>query len=189
MFTLRSTSPCTTEPLPIPKLCLTGKAPPRGVTIDLSHIEVGCYLFIFLQRNEFTWFYFLFYQVPPQMNVWPLFHNGAAAGLRLKHDDSETAIESIDSTWIVYNRPKTNSTANNNNNNNNSNSNNPDSASEHAGFLMALGLNGHLKTLSYMSVYEYLVKCNEMTSVGLLLGISATHRGKVQKYTYFVIIF
>lgn len=110
------------------------------------------------------------------MNVWPLFHNGAAAGLRLRHEDSETTIESIDSTWIVYNRPKNTSTVPNNNNNNNNN-NNADAAAEHAGFLMALGLNGHLKTLSYMSVYEYLVKCNEMTSVGLLLGISATHRG------------
>lgn len=48
---------------------------------------------------------------------------------------------------------------------------------EHAGFLMALGLNGHLKDMAFMNMYEYLVKCHEMTSVGLLLGIAATYRG------------
>lgn len=41
---------------------------------------------------------------------------------------------------------------------------------EHAGFLMALGLNGHLKNLAVMNMYEYLIQFREMTSVGLLLG-------------------
>lgn len=50
-------------------------------------------------------------------------------------------------------------------------------STEHAGFLMALGLNGHLKDMPFMYVYEYLVKCQEMTSVGLLLGLAATYRG------------
>lgn len=53
---------------------------------------------------------------------------------------------------------------------------------EHAGFLMALGLNGHLKDMAFMDVYEYLVKCHEMTSVGLLLGIAATYRGINHRY-------
>lgn len=48
---------------------------------------------------------------------------------------------------------------------------------EHAGFLMALGLNGHLNTLAVLNKFEYLVKCHEMTSVGLLLGIAASKRG------------
>jgi len=42
---------------------------------------------------------------------------------------------------------------------------------------MALGLNGHLKTLKNFKIYEYLNKCHEMTSVGLLLGIAASKRG------------
>jgi hypothetical protein len=49
---------------------------------------------------------------------------------------------------------------------------------EHAGFLMALGLNGHLTKLAEMNTYDYLIKCHEMTSVGLLLGVAATKRGK-----------
>lgn len=41
---------------------------------------------------------------------------------------------------------------------------------EHAGFLLALGLNGHLKNLAINSTFNYLEKLHEMTSVGILLG-------------------
>lgn len=131
MFTLRTSTPIITEQLPIPRLCLTGKAPPRGTTVELAHIDV-----------------------PPNMNLWPLFHNGVAAGLRIHPDASN-----IDSTWIVYNKQQQG-----------------EFGIEHSGFLMALGLNGHLKNLAPFSMYEYLVECHEATSVGLLLGLSATHR-------------
>ncbi|XP_059480357.1 anaphase-promoting complex subunit 1 isoform X2 [Neocloeon triangulifer] len=133
MFTLASVEPVVLEPLPVPKLCLTGKSPIRGTSIDLSHIETVA-----------------------NMNYWPLFHNGVAAGLKVSPN-----APGIDSTWIGYNRQKGNA----------------DAATEHAGFLMALGLNGHLKTLKNFKIYEYLNKCHEMTSVGLLLGIAASKRG------------
>ncbi|XP_076314205.1 anaphase promoting complex subunit 1 isoform X2 [Tachypleus tridentatus] len=138
MFTLGSyTQPVVTEALPIPKLCLTGKAPgPRNTTIDLSHIDV-----------------------PANMSTWPLFHNGVAAGLRVSSSASN-----IDSTWILYNKPKTSSN---------------DTPTEHAGFLLALGLNGHLKNLSTMSIHDYLCKGHQLTSVGLLLGIAAAMRGSM----------
>lgn len=49
-----------------------------------------------------------------------------------------------------------------------------DAQMEHAGFLMALGLNGHLKNLlvCQMSTFDYLSnsKTHEMISVGILLG-------------------
>ncbi|KAI4480329.1 hypothetical protein M0804_010327 [Polistes exclamans] len=131
MFTLRTSTPIITEQLPIPRLCLTGKAPPRGTTVELAHIDV-----------------------PPNMNLWPLFHNGVAAGLRIHPNASN-----IDSTWIVYNKQQQG-----------------EFGIEHSGFLMALGLNGHLKNLAPFSMYEYLVECHEATSVGLLLGLSATYR-------------
>ncbi|XP_058442829.1 anaphase-promoting complex subunit 1 isoform X2 [Malaya genurostris] len=139
MFTLRTSRPTATQILPIPKLCLTGKEIHRGATIEIQQLEV-----------------------PPNMNLWPMFHNGVAAGLRICSDTPD-----IDSTWITYNKPKGSA----------------EIPTEHAGFLMALGLNGHLKTLSFMSIYEYLVKCDEMTSLGLLLGISATHRGTMDTKT------
>lgn len=78
MLTLRTSFPVASEPLPVPRLCLSGKAPPRDTTVDLSHIEVV-----------------------PNMNLWPLFHNGVAAGLRISPNAAN-----IDSTWIVYNKPK-----------------------------------------------------------------------------------
>lgn len=139
MFTMRTSTPAATESLPIPKLCLTGKEREKGVAIELQQIEL-----------------------PQNMSMWPLFHNGVAAGLQLTPDCKD-----IDSTWIVYNKPKVSN----------------DSSTEHAGFLMALGLNGHLKTLSFMSIYDYLSKCDEMTSLGLIVGISAAHRGSMDATT------
>ncbi|XP_008202865.1 anaphase-promoting complex subunit 1 [Nasonia vitripennis] len=134
MFTLRTSMPMNTEQLPIPKLCLTGKAPPRGTTVELTHIDV-----------------------PANMNLWPLFHNGVATGLCI-----HPSAQNVDSTWIVYNKQQQG-----------------EFGIEHSGFLMALGLNGHLKNLAPFSMYEYLVECHESTSVGLLLGLSATHRSSM----------
>lgn len=139
MLTLRTSTPAATESMSIPKLCLTGKEKEKGATIELQQIEL-----------------------PQNMSLWPLFHNGVAAGLQLTPDSRD-----VDSTWIVYNKPKVQS----------------DSSTEHAGFLMALGLNSHLKTLSFMGIYEYLVKCDEMTSLGLILGISAAHRATMDTKT------
>lgn len=139
MFTLRTSTPAATESLNIPKLCLSGKEKQKGATIEMQQIEV-----------------------PQNINVWPMFHNGVAAGLQLTPDCKD-----VDSTWIVYNKPK----------------GQQDGSTEHAGFLMALGLNGHVKTLSHFSMYDYLVKCDEMTSLGLLLGISAAHRGTMDTTT------
>lgn len=139
MFTLYSSAPVITETLPIPKLNLSGKAPPRGTTIDLSTIEV-----------------------PPNMDMWPHFHNGVAAGLKIAPNCGE-----IDSTWIVYNKPK----------------GSLDSPTEHAGFLMALGLNGHLRNLATVNMHDYLARGHEMTCVGLLLGISVAKRGTMDIQT------
>ncbi|CAG5043393.1 unnamed protein product [Parnassius apollo] len=93
----------------------------------------------------------------PHLLHWPSFHNGAAAGLALV----PVAGATIHHSWVVYNKPR----------------GTQDMSTEHAGFLLALGLNGHLRDMPFMNIYEYLVKCNEMTSVGLLLGLAATYRG------------
>ncbi|XP_052768449.1 anaphase-promoting complex subunit 1-like isoform X2 [Mya arenaria] len=138
MFTLRTYYPVPTETLPIPKLCLTGKAPPRNTTVDLSHIDVVA-----------------------NMTSWPLFHNGVAAGLRIA-DFSQ-----LDSSWIMFNRPQTN-----------------DLTNEYAGFLMALGLNKHLVKMHILNKHDYLSKGHEMTTIGLLLGISAAMRSSMDLATY-----
>ncbi|KAH8419854.1 hypothetical protein KR009_003297 [Drosophila setifemur] len=139
MFTLRTVLPRPSDSLSMPKLCLVGREPVKGTTIEMQQIEF-----------------------PANMHMWPSFHNGVATGLKISPQAQD-----IDSTWIVYNKPKTQ----------------VNNGLEHAGFLMALGLNGHLRTLSFMSIYKYLVKCDEMTNVGLLLGISAAHRGTMDTKT------
>uniref|UniRef100_A0A8D2LEX7 Anaphase-promoting complex subunit 1 n=1 Tax=Varanus komodoensis TaxID=61221 RepID=A0A8D2LEX7_VARKO len=133
MFTLFSYHPVPTEPLPIPKLNLTGRAPPRNTTVDLNSGNID---------------------VPPNMACWANFHNGVAAGLKI------APASQIDSAWIVYNKPK-----------------NAELANEYAGFLMALGLNGHLTKLATLNIHDYLTKGHEMTSIGLLLGVSAAKLG------------
>jgi anaphase-promoting complex subunit 1 len=143
MCTLRTYRPIIAETFPIPKLCLSGRAPRRHTSIELNHIEV-----------------------PTNMNSWPSFHNGVAAGLRV----ASSAVDAIDSTWIIYNKPKIhlNQSA--------------DSQNEHAGFLLALGLNGHICRLSMMNIHDYLCMGNELTRVAVLLGLAAAKRGSMDLF-------
>ncbi|KAL4715619.1 hypothetical protein ACJJTC_006198 [Scirpophaga incertulas] len=135
MVTLRSLPCVPTEPLTLPRLCVSGRGPPpRCNTINLGTSDAS-----------------------PQCLLWPTFHNGVAAGLALVPMTGA----SIDSSWVIYNKPRGTT----------------EMSTEHAGFLMALGLNGHLRDMPFMNMYEYLVKCHEMISVGLLLGLAATYRG------------
>uniref|UniRef100_A0A671SR67 Anaphase-promoting complex subunit 1-like n=1 Tax=Sinocyclocheilus anshuiensis TaxID=1608454 RepID=A0A671SR67_9TELE len=133
LFTLFSYHPVPTEPLPVPKLNLTGRAPPRNTMVDLNSGNID---------------------VPPNMTCWPSFHNGVAAGLKI------APASQVESAWIAYNKPKS-----------------ADLANEYAGFLMALGLNGHLTKLATLNIHDYLTKGHEMTSIGLLLGVSAAKLG------------
>lgn len=98
-------------------------------------------------------------QMTPAALAWPSFHNGVAAGLRVHKADCDTKLTT---TWIAYHRPADNQLTD-----------------EHAGFLMALGLLGHLRELSTMTIYDYLAKGHETTSVGLLLGLAAANRGSM----------
>lgn len=47
----------------------------------------------------------------------------------------------------------------------------------HAGYLLGLGLNGHLHSLENWQAFEYLSKAHDMTSAALLLGLCASRRG------------
>ena len=135
IFTLSTLRPVATQPAFIPKLCLTGRAPPLNNTVDLTHIDV-----------------------PAKMSHWPLFHNGVASGLRVggDHEHGPQTQRGLDSTWIALHKTKSS-----------------DLSNEHAGFLMGLGLNGHLSSLETLNVHDYLCRGHEMTSIGLILGIAA----------------
>ena len=84
---------------------------------------------------------------------WAFFHNGASAGLTISK-----AAHGLDTSWILYNKPQ-------------------ELTNRHAGFLLALGLNGHLRTLANWVAFKYLTTKHSMTSIGLLIGLGASYLG------------
>ena len=144
MLTMRTYKPIIAETFPIPMINMTGRIPPRNT--------------VFSMRNN---------EMPADLTTWPLFHNGVAAGLRVRLSESNT----INSTWIIFNKPKIK---------------NEETASElqnqHAGFLLALGLNGYISQLSMMNIHDYLCMGNELTRVGVLLGLAAAKRGTMDLF-------
>jgi anaphase-promoting complex subunit 1 len=84
---------------------------------------------------------------------WAFFHNGVSSGLMISRK-----AKGIDTSWILYNKPL-------------------ELTNRHAGFLFALGLNGHLKSLAKWVAFKYLTPKHTMTSIGLLLGLSASYVG------------
>ncbi|KAL8740033.1 MAG: hypothetical protein Q9190_007219 [Brigantiaea leucoxantha] len=84
---------------------------------------------------------------------WAFFHAGVEAGLSI----SKYA-NGIDTSWILFNKPQ-------------------ELRNRHAGFLLALGLNGHLKSIAKWVAFKYLTPKHPMTSIGLLLGLSASYIG------------
>ncbi|PFH49996.1 hypothetical protein AMATHDRAFT_62013 [Amanita thiersii Skay4041] len=84
---------------------------------------------------------------------WGEFHNGVAAGLRI----SPTAT-GVESSWIAFNKPS-------------------DLTPEHAGFLFGLGLTGHLREMLTWHTFSYLTPKHDLTSIGVLLGLSAANVG------------
>ncbi|KAF7516097.1 hypothetical protein G7054_g14300 [Neopestalotiopsis clavispora] len=86
--------------------------------------------------------------------AWAFFHSGVAAGLSISRQ-----AKGVDTSWILYNKPGN------------------DLNNRHAGFLLALGLNGHLKGLAKWVAFKYLTPKHTMTSIGLLLGLAASYIG------------
>ena len=86
---------------------------------------------------------------------WAFFHAGVEAGLTISKD-----AKGIDTSWILFNKPK-------------------ELADRHAGFLLALGLNGHLKDIAKWVSFKYLTHKHTMTSIGFLLGLAASHIGSM----------
>ena len=84
---------------------------------------------------------------------WAFFHAGAEAGLSISRE-----AKGIDTSWILFNKPR-------------------DLTNRHAGFLLALGLNGHLRSIAKWVAFKYLTPKHNMTSIGLLLGLSASYLG------------
>ena len=84
---------------------------------------------------------------------WSFFHAGVEAGLSISKE-----AQGIDTSWILFNKPV-------------------ELQNRHAGFLLALGLNGHLKSIAKWVAFKYLTPKHTMTSIGLLLGLAASYLG------------
>jgi anaphase-promoting complex subunit 1 len=152
MLTIGNFHPVPAEMYPLPELCLKGRVPPTNATMRLDISECA-----------------------PDMPVWPEFHNGVAAGLRLPlHNEKERPGLGITRTWILYNRPpeKCESDAQGD-----ERPAHVKQAYSHGGFLLALGLRGHLTALDMSDFYEYLTQGTVTTTVGVLLGLAANRRG------------
>lgn len=84
---------------------------------------------------------------------WPEFHNGAASAL-------EIGAAPVDSSWIFAHAGDTRG-----------------ARARHAGFLLGLGLQGHLRTLGRVHAYRYLAPRHTLTTMGLVLGLAASFIG------------
>lgn len=84
---------------------------------------------------------------------WAFFHAGVEAGLSISKN-----APGIETSWILFNKPQ-------------------DLQNRHAGFLLGLGLNGHLKSIVKWVAFKYLTPKHTMTTIGLLLGLSASYLG------------
>lgn len=84
---------------------------------------------------------------------WPCFHSGVSSALKISPE-----CEGITASWIAFNRP------------------NPLSA-DHAGFLLGLGLQGHLRLIDSAAAFQYLEPRHDLTTIGLLLGLGASYAG------------
>lgn len=144
MITIASIEPLMAEMLPIPPLSQSGSVPPNNSIIAL---EVG--------------------SGQADMLIWPEFHNGAAAALRVGPRGSfqQQGIRKVTRNWIMYS--KTASLAK------------PNGENAHAGFLLGLGLFGHLNVITITDICDYLTQGHEPTIIAILIGVAASKMGSI----------
>jgi anaphase-promoting complex subunit 1 len=97
-------------------------------------------------------------KLPYDSMAWAEFHNGVAAGLRVS-----PSAHPIPSSWITFNKPS-------------------ELTPEHAGFLFALGLTGHLRSMLTWHTFTYLTPKHDLTSIGVLLGLSTANIGTANRH-------
>ena len=170
MLTTQSLEPLMAEALPVPPLNLQGRVAPSNSVIQL---EVAT--------------------APAELTLWPEFHNGVAAGLRVGAELSAGMREAmgvghqtaarpsprrgrVTRNWILYNRTAAAAAAAAASNSTDVNGTGAGTIS-HAGVLLALGLQGHLGVLSAADVCDYLTQGHEPTTIAVLLGLAASKRG------------
>jgi len=147
-FTLRTEETHLTDTLPLPDLCTYGLLRLDQTVSGRIHLAPSLF--------------------PPSQMEWPSFHNGVAAALRARVREHESTLTS---TWIVYNKPPPTPPLNGDE------PTTTDRVAEHAGVLLGLGLQGHLRSLAVTRLYTYLSEAHSLTSIALLIGLGASRVG------------
>lgn len=166
-LTMGSLQPLMAEALPVPPLNLSGRVPPSN---GLVHLDTT--------------------SAPPELTLWPEFHNGVAAGLRVGRGSKQIQLTKgvgqrspadngrhVTRNWILYNRTATNAAAAAAARGSNTAGVVETAMASHAGVLLALGLQGHLHVLSKNDICDYLSQGHEHTTVAMLLGMAASKVG------------
>ena len=152
MMTAGSFRSVFAETLPVPEICLSGKVAPTNTRVILD--PSSC---------------------PHDMTMWPEFHNGVAAGLRIGIDGSSGETRQITRAWIKYNKPSSTPAPVSPNRNIEKNGQNT-SQHSYGGLLFALGLRGHLSKLGKTDIFDCLTTGTVTNIVGVLLGMAANKR-------------
>eukprot|EP00814_Leptocylindrus_danicus_P021824 CAMPEP_0116010592 /NCGR_PEP_ID=MMETSP0321-20121206/4085_1 /TAXON_ID=163516 /ORGANISM="Leptocylindrus danicus var. danicus, Strain B650" /LENGTH=1159 /DNA_ID=CAMNT_0003479705 /DNA_START=267 /DNA_END=3746 /DNA_ORIENTATION=+ len=154
MMTVGTLHSSLAERLPIPEICLAGRVPPTNTIVALDTTSA-----------------------PAEMTIWPEFHNGVASGLRIgvENDESQESAQ-ITRTWILYNKPSASNSQSAPQNRSTQKNKSGNTQHAHGGFLMALGLRGHLSKLAITDIFDYLTTGSVTTIVGVLLGMAANKR-------------
>ncbi|KAL9180507.1 hypothetical protein ACHAXT_010960 [Thalassiosira profunda] len=156
MLTLGTLGPLAAgDALSIPNIVLSGRVPPSNGTLALDMASL-----------------------PANYRVWPEFHNGVAAGLRLPRARAGRSDRtSITRTWIKFHKPSGAADGTGGGSNNAGGQTPPPPSYAHGGFLLALGLRGHLSALTTTDLTDYLTQGTVTTTVGIFLGTAANKRG------------
>lgn len=91
--------------------------------------------------------------VPAERRLWPEFHAGVGAALRMVARPG-----GMDSSQITFQRSG-------------------ELDARFAGFLLGLGLTGHIRSMAVVQAFKFLDPKHEYTSIGVLLGLAAAYMG------------
>ena len=92
-------------------------------------------------------------QFGPGDRGWPEFHSGVTAALRTIYDTN-----SFDSSDISFNQAN-------------------EFDAKYAGFLLGLGITRHIRSMALFQAFSFLDPKHELTSIGVLLGLSTAFMG------------
>lgn len=139
----------TTENIEIPQIVLKVALKRSQIQIDLSDQLQDVKLYSGISEIQTQ-------NVQNDPLMWPSFHNGTSQALSIVGcNNSDTHIQQITREWIIFHSP-------------------PKPTNEHAGLLLALGIQGHLNVLDLTDIYHCLRTQHELTSIAVLLGLSAS---------------